>query len=373
MTIREGIDMSEEDAAEFDRLNDIYEYHNRIQHVYKIKLNSLYGALVNVYFRYYNLSNGESTTATGRMILLHQCAAINQFITGIYDHAGEVILAGDTDSTYFLTKATNVEDAIRIADETATYANSTHQGFMSSRFLCNPGFDNLIRGVRELVADRVILVKKKKYIFNVVDQEGHRVDKMKVTGLDIKKTTIPKEISKKLNEFIKRLLKGEDWDSQIAPDVVTYKNELINNQDDDEFMTDLELFGVPMGVKGVEKYTEDFEAFGNKARIPGHTSGAIFWNMCLEENKDLESPRIMSGDKIGVYYMKSTFGRFKCISMPKDIEVIPEWFIREFLPLIDKKLQLEKNVDGPLTNILKAIGKEAPTNQSLLRASLLVF
>ena len=60
-------------------------YYDRLQYVYKIKLNSLYGALSNLYFRFYDLRMGESTTGTGRMILRHQCQKTNEVLEGKYD------------------------------------------------------------------------------------------------------------------------------------------------------------------------------------------------------------------------------------------------------------------------------------------------
>lgn len=40
MPIREGVEISIEDAKEYDGLMDLSEFNNRLQFVYKIKLNS---------------------------------------------------------------------------------------------------------------------------------------------------------------------------------------------------------------------------------------------------------------------------------------------------------------------------------------------
>lgn len=375
MPIRDKIMMSDEDAALYDEYKELASYHDRLQHVFKIKLNSLYGALCNQYFRFYNLSNGESTTGTGRNILLHQCAKTNEFITGIYDSRGKAVLAGDTDSTYFSIMpqlGESIEAIIKRADDACEYVNNSFQEFMQTQFLCNPGYDNLIRSVRELVADRCILIKKKKYIFHVIDSEGHRVDKIKSTGVDTKKTTIPKPISKKLNEFVDRLLKGEDWDTQIAADIVAFKKGLKDGTDMD-IGDDYMILGAPMGVKNIDKYTRIYAKEGMKAKLPGHVAGSIHWNERLKEHGDRESPEIRSGMKIRVFYLTKTFGKFKNICVPGDIDEMPHWFVQEFIPLIDRKLQLEKLVDGPIKNIIKAIGKEVPTEQTMKIASLISF
>lgn len=73
------------DAKEYSRLLELAGYYDRLQYVYKIKLNSLYGALTNLYFRFYDLRMGESTTGSGRVILKHQCRKTAETLEGDYD------------------------------------------------------------------------------------------------------------------------------------------------------------------------------------------------------------------------------------------------------------------------------------------------
>lgn len=377
--------------------DEMVGYYDRLQYVYKIKLNSLYGALTNLYFRFYDLRMGESTTATGRMILKHQCRVVAQALEGNYDvdfplydtisdaiasgyteeEANQValdgrvfngqrqsdsVIYGDTDSTYFKTYAASVEEAIAVADAVAAKVNGSYAGFMRQTFLCIPGYDNLVKAGREIVSDRGIFVEKKRYILHLVDLDGKTVDKMKVMGLDTKKTTLPAEVSNQLNGFIERFLKGESWEL-ISESIVAYKDELRTSDDP------LRI-GLPKGVKKLEHYTGEFnENF--EARLPGHVAAAIHYNQCLAERKDRVSMPITSGMKIKVFYLMGKHGKFKSIALPTDIEVVPQWFLDDFQ--IDLDAHLERLVDNPLSNILKAIGKEPPSRQSLYADSLLVF
>ena len=68
------------------------------QLVKKINLNSLYGAVLNQYCRFYVFDIGQSTTLTGRCITRHMSAYVNECLAGEYDHLGKSILYGDTDS-----------------------------------------------------------------------------------------------------------------------------------------------------------------------------------------------------------------------------------------------------------------------------------
>jgi DNA polymerase elongation subunit (family B) len=79
-------------------VEDTIEYWDKIQLVRKISLNSLYGAILNPHCRFFDKRIGQSTTLTGRSIARHMDAYVNECITGQYDHAGDAIIYGDTDS-----------------------------------------------------------------------------------------------------------------------------------------------------------------------------------------------------------------------------------------------------------------------------------
>ena len=71
------------------------------QLVKKINLNSLYGAILNPGCRFFDKRIGQSTTLTGRTIAKHMDSHVNECLTGVYDHVGETVIYGDTDSVYF--------------------------------------------------------------------------------------------------------------------------------------------------------------------------------------------------------------------------------------------------------------------------------
>lgn len=273
------------------------------------------------------------------------------------------ILVHNTDSTYFKTHAETIEDAIKIADLVADAVNKSFPEYIQRMFFTNDANKELLKTAREIVSDRGIFVEKKRYILHIADSEGKRVDKMKIMGLDTKKTTLPAHVSKKLNKFIERLLKGETW-GEISESVVEYKEALINAKN----VMDI---GLPKGVKKVEQYTEDYK-YNHKTRLPGHVAGAIFYNQCLEEFDDRINIPITSGMKIKVFRLKGIHnGRFKCISIPTDADFVPDWFLENYV--IDKPSHIERLVDNPLQNILKAINEVPPSRDSLIFESAWEF
>jgi len=197
----------------------------------------------------------------------------------------------------------------------------------------------------------------------LIDLDGKPVDKLKVMGLETKKTTLPAWVSVHLNSFIERYLKGEDWDT-ISRDIVDFKQSL---EETDDIMS----IGLPKGINGIEEYTQNLKVYGQGTRLPGHVAAGILYNLCLEKFEDKESSPIISGMKIKVFYLKKKVDRFKAIAIPVDIEQVPSWFLEKFE--IDREAHIERLVNQPLHNILKAIDKPVPSKQSLLVDQLLEF
>lgn len=382
--------------VEYEKQKELSAYYDRLQYCTKIRLNSLYGCLTNYNFRFFRLELGESTTGTGRMILQHQCRKVSEILDGTYDvdfplyetikdtdehgvssdlalygpkfngeYQAKSVVYGDTDSTYFLTGADNVKDACMIADYVGRTVNDSFPQFLRDAFFCGPGYDDKMKTAREIVGSRGIFVDKKRYVIRVVDNEGTPCDKLKIMGLEIKKTTLPKPIANKLSDFVMRLLKGEDWDV-LSREIVKYKHEIVNTDD-------IMLMGLPKGIKGIEAYTYEYRLTGIKTRLPGHVAASIHYNECLQMYDDKESPEITSDMKIKTYYLTRKFGKFKSIALPTDIDTIPEWFTTHYTPIIDREAQLERLINKPLEHILKAIKEEVPSEQTLLIQDLLTF
>lgn len=378
--------------AAANKNEDMIMYYDKLQYVYKIKLNSFYGALSNLYFRFYDLRMGESTTGSGRAILKHQCRTVAKNLEGNYDvefplyykmgkdeiedgvdpnttllgpvfngkFMTKAVLYGDTDSTYFNTFAESKEEAIIVANAVSKAVNDSYQPFMRDTFLCQPGFDNRIKCSREIVTDKGIFVNKKRYILHLIDLDGKPVDKMKVMGLETKKTTLPKWIATKLTSFIERYLKGEPW-TVIEHEVVAFKDVILKTEN----IMDI---GLPKGINGVEEYMMNYKADQN-TKLPGGQAAAILYNLCLEQFGDKQSPPLLSGMKMKVFHLQAKVGRFKTIAIPTDIEEVPTWFLENFP--IQRKAHVERLIDNPLSNIIECTGRIVPTKQKLMFDSML--
>lgn len=390
----DGYEMVNEDADEYLRLRDDAELYGGLSQVYKIKLNATYGAMSNYMFRHFRLDLGESVTATGRKFLEHKGRTINQALGGDYyidiplveDDVAEddydwwknetevapniykdptcSLCAGDTDSIMFLTGADNIDDAIKIANYAAGIANKSLDPFTKRCFLVQDNYLGIMKTSREIVTGKAIFVEKKRYVAHVLDKDGNRTDQIKMMGLDLKKTTIPKPISKVLTKVIEDILKGEDW-KLIDRRLVDFKEQLKT--------VDFFNLGLPKGVKKVEHYTNEYKTLGMKSKLPGHVAASIHYNQALDQNMDRESMRITSNMKIKVFYTKKKHGKFTSIALPTDIDRVPDWFSDKYVPDIDVTKHIDRLVDRPMGNIFKAIDRIVPTKQSLFADDSLVY
>jgi DNA polymerase elongation subunit (family B) len=164
------------------------EYWDKRQLVKKINLNSLYGAILNPGCRFFDKRIGQSTTLTGRAIAKHMDAYVNECVTGKYDHVGETIIYGDTDSCYFsawpvLKKEVeegrmewSKETCVALYDGIAEQVNQSFPGFMEQAFHCPREMGEVIKGGREVVASKGLFITKKRYAVMIIDKEVKRLD-----------------------------------------------------------------------------------------------------------------------------------------------------------------------------------------------------
>jgi len=256
-----------------------------------------------------------------------------------------------------------LEEVSAVSDAVCEKVNKSYPKYMQQAFNCTGGREKYIIAEKEIVSDKGIFVKKKHYILHLVELDGKEVDKMKVMGLQIKKTNIPKAIRIKLTEFFERFLKGEDW-IVIKRDIVDYKQSLRDG--------DLFDIGVPSGVNNVEEGTHIFKT--NPKEVYHMVRAAILYNECLEAYGDHESYPIRSGDKVKKLYFhkKKNFGLFNAIALPTDMAIRPDW-LDDFMPYVDKNRQIKSLVDNPIKNVLNAIGEAVPNSRNTLADELIEF
>jgi DNA polymerase elongation subunit (family B) len=333
------------------------EYWDKRQLVKKINLNSLYGAILNPGCRFFDKRIGQSTTLTGRSIAKHMDAYVNECITGKYDHVGETIIYGDTDSCYFsawpvLKKeveegrmAWSKETAIQLYDSIAEQVNISFPGFMEQAFHCPREMGSVIKGGREVVASKGLFITKKRYAVMIVDKEGKRVDvegkpgKVKAMGLDLKRSDTPKVIQDFLSELLHDVLTGGQKDD-VVEKVREFKYAFKERPGWEK--------GSPKRVNNLTKYGAEEQRLG-KANMPGHVRAALNWNTLRRMNSDNYSMQIVDGMKTIVCKLKDNPLGWTSIGYPTDELHLPQWF--KELPFDDGAMEATV-IDGKVDNLL---------------------
>ena len=327
------------------------------QLVKKINLNSLYGAILNPGCRFFDHRIGQSTTLTGRAIAKHMDAHINECITGKYDHTGDAIIYGDTDSCYFsawpVLKSEveagrmewSKETCIQLYDSIADQVNNSFPGFMEGAFHAPREAGELIKAGRELVADRSLFITKKRYAVNIIDLEGKRLDtdgkpgKTKAMGLDLKRSDTPKVIQDFLLEILNSVLGGAQRDG-IIERIREFKYEFADRPGWEK--------GSPKRVNNLTKYGKEEERLG-RANMPGHVRAAINWNNLRRMNNDNYSMQVVDGMKTIVCKLKQNPLGWTSIGYPTDEMHLPQWF--KDLPFDDAEMEATV-VDQKIDNLL---------------------
>jgi DNA polymerase elongation subunit (family B) len=354
-----------------------YEYFegfwNQRQQARKILLNSLYGALLNESMKFYDKRIGQSVTLTGRSIARHMNSKINEIITGEYDYKGDAIIYADTDSSYFSAKKVWLdrpeyadfeftrENIIALYDGIGDEVNESFPEFMDKAF--NTGLERggIIAAGRELVAAKGLFIKKKKYAVLMYDKEGFRYDtngkpgKLKVMGLDLKRSDTPQFMQNFLEEILLDLLTGSEQQA-IFDKIRTFRREFRDRPGWEK--------GTPKKVNGLTDYADRDEKAGsftgsifnnaatgqkNKVNMPGHVRAAINWNKLKQMHGDRFSMGITDGQKVIVCKLKSNPLKMDSVAYPIDEPHIPDWF--KELPF-DDALMEETIIDYKLDNLL---------------------
>ena len=337
------------------------------QLVKKINLNSLYGAILNPGCRFFDKRIGQSTTLTGRVIARHMDAYINECVFGEYDHLGPAIIYGDTDSCYFTAWPAvredveagrmewNKEICVQLYDTISDQVNDSFPGFMEKACHVPRDMGAIIKGGRELVAEKSLFIKKKRYALLIYDLEGNRLDthgkpgKVKAMGLDLKRSDTPKVVQDFLSELLLSVLTGGQKEG-IYDRVREFK---IAFQERPAWEK-----GTPKRVNNLTKYTAA-EVKAGRAPMPGHVRAAMNWNNLKRMHGDNYSMAIVDGMKTVVCKLKDNPLGLTSVGYPTDESHIPSWF--KELPF-DQDLMEAGIVDQKVENLLGVLDWDIGNN-----------
>ncbi len=362
----EGIDKRSKNAIK-EVEKEISTLNNR-QHAIKILMNSLYGAMSNVHFRYFDIRIAESITISGQLTIRWAEQHINTFMNETMKTEGvDYVIAMDTDSLY-LNMGPLVKLALGSNPSTSYIIKSLDQ--ISKEVIIpilNKAYDELkdmmqayeqkMVMAREVIAERGIWTGKKHYALNVWNNEGvqYNEPKLKIAGLESKRSSTPALCRTFIEDTLKIIMNENEQSTQAFIKDARTKFRSAPAED----------VAFPRGINDLEKYhkTEGIGLLYQKG-CPIAVRGALLYNNQIRKQKlDHRYELAYSGSKIKYAYLKMPN------PIPENVIAFPEVLPPEFdlTDYIDYDKQFDKSYLEPIKKILTAIGWEAEYRPTLAR------
>ena len=315
----------------------------------KILLNSLYGALANKYFKYFDNALAESVTLTGQLSIKWAEKAMNEEMNKVLKTVGkDYVIAIDTDSLYVnfgpLVKKLNPKDPVSAIDKICQqhFEKKLTEAYDKLYHNMNGRVSRMEMG-REVIADRGIWTAKKRYILNVHNSEGvqYAEPKLKIMGIEAIKSSTPEVVRNKFKEAFKIIISGSEQ----------HTRQFINTFKEEFKSLDPEKVSFPRSVQNVGKWKDRRNIYGKGTPI--HVRGALLYNNeVVDKALDKKYSQISSGDKIKFSYLKLPN------PIRENVISFPDYLPKEFNlhKYIDYDIQFEKTFVEPLNPILEAVG-----------------
>lgn len=349
--------------------NEIARCHN-MQLAKKIQLNSAYGALSNMFFRWFDNRLAESITKSGQLSIRWMENKINEYLNKtLKTNNVDYVLAIDTDSMYItldalVEKVFGEKTATMTKEQIVTFLDRMcqqviepyidKQYMMLSTYVS--AYEQKMKMKREAIADKGIWTGKKHYILNVWDLEGvrYKEPKLKMQGIEAVRSSTPsacRNYIKEALDIIMNRTEEELWD-------------YISSKRKDFKKLPFEDVAFPRSVRGllerdvIDGHGKLIQKSYNTGTLnflpstPIHVKGALMHNYLLKLKKlDHKYPLIGEGEKIKFCYVLDS------APIPTNVIAAPGKLPKELNleRFLDREMQFDKAFLEPLKTILDVI------------------
>ena len=321
----------------------------------KILMNSLYGALGNKHFRYFNNQVAEAITTSGQLSIRWAENAINKEMNAALETDDkDYVIAIDTDSLYVnmneMVKKFNPKDPVKFLDK---ICREHFEGVLEKSYAVLAKkldvMENRMEMSREVIANRGVWIAKKRYILNVHNNEGvqYAEPKMKMMGVDAVRSSTPQVCRDKFKKIFKVIIdEGETATQRFIAD---FKKEW--KQLPPESVSFPRGCNISKKKDGVPFTWADKKTIYKKA-CPIHVRGALLYNHYIKQaGLEQKYEIIQNGEKIKFVYLKTPNSIKENViayanDLPKELD------LHRF---IDYNKQYEKAFVDPIKHLLDAL------------------
>lgn len=337
--------------------NEIVTCENN-QMAIKILMNSLYGALGNNFFRYFDRRMAEAITTSGQLSIRWAEEAINKEMNALLETMNEdYVIAIDTDSLYVnmkpLVDKLNPKKPVDFLNKIcAEHFEDILTKAYDRLFKKMNAYENRMEMAREVIADKAVWIAKKRYFMQVHDNEGVRYaePKLKVMGVEAVKSSTPQVCRDKFKQIFNVILNEGEKATQDFVNQFRKEFKALGPED----------VSFPRGISDIDKWGDKKDIY--KRACPIHVRGALLYNHHVSKkglSKQYES--VKNGEKIKFCYLK-TPNPIKenvisySLNLPKELD------LHRF---IDYDKMYEKSFVEPIRHILEEIGWDVEPRASL--------
>ena len=352
---------SASDKEKIQLEKDIARFNN-LQMAKKIQLNSGYGALANIWNRWFKREFAEGITSSAQLTTRWIEIKLNAYLNKIFKTEGvDYVIACDTDSVYIQAdkfvemagKEMTTEQTVKYIDKICTEAL---EPFIDKKYqeLCDyvNGYAQKMKMKRECIADKGIWTAKKRYILNVWNQEGvaYAKPKLKMMGIEAIRTSTPAVCRGAIKEALEVIMNKTEEDLQKY--IADFRIEFTQMP--------FEQVAFPRSVKDLDKYKDASTIYAKGTPI--NVKGALVYNHYLKKLKlDKKYEPVANGQKIKYSYLKTPNPLHSTVITCAD--KLPQEFGLE--KYVDHDTQFDKSFLEPIKTIVGAIGWEVEKRATL--------
>lgn len=324
----------------------------------KILMNSLYGAMSNEYFRYYDIRIAEGITVSGQLTIKWAEKHLNQYMNKVLSTDNkDYVIAIDTDSLYInmggLVDKVKPKDPVKFLDKVANekIEPMLDEAYQKLKDYLN-GYDQMMAMKREVIASKGVWTGKKHYVLNVYNSEGvqYNEPKLKMMGIEAVRSSTPALCRQMFKDILKVILERNENEVQ----------DYIRELREQFAQTPIEDIAFPRSVNRLDFYRDSVSLF--KKGTPIQVRAALTYNHYVDQHGLTNKyEKIHSGEKIKFCYLKQPNRvQSNVIAFPS---ILPEEFdIRHH---VDYETQFDKAFVEPIRNILDAVGWDVEPRATL--------
>ena len=323
----------------------------------KILLNSLYGALGNKHFHYFDIRLAEGVTLSGQLAIQWAEKAMNAAMNKLLQTENDYVVAIDTDSLYVnfgpLVKKLSPANPVFFLDKICKeHFEPVLQKAYEKLFKNMNAHKNRMVMAREGISDSGIWTAKKRYILNVHNNEGiqYKQPKLKIMGIEAIKSSTPEVVRDKFKKAFNLIISGTEAETQRF--IQDFRNEFRTLAP--------EQVAFPRRVSNITDWHDHKTIY--KKSCPIHVRGSLLFNKHLKYNKlQQQYELITNGSRIKFCYLKLPNPIKENViafqdALPKELKLHN---------YIDYDLQFDKTFIEPLNLILNSIGWSAEEQTTL--------